>query len=121
MQKAILDWCLGGAAATEPANWWLQWATASPTTASAFDGPLSPRMTATFGSAQSPAGSCTAKAQIAGTATAACTVVGWNIYDASVDGNRLIFGTLASAVGLASGDNPIFQAVGANVLKITLA
>jgi len=116
--KAVLDWVLQGATPTRPAKTYIQWATASPTTQSAFDGPFSPRMTVTFGAAASPAGTASNIAAITGTATAAGTAVGWNLYDNTVGGQRLAFGTLTAAVGCKSADNPAFAA---GALRITLA
>jgi len=118
IEKALLDWVLQGATPTRPGKTYLQWATASPTSQSAFDGPFSPRMTVTFGAAASPAGSVSNAAAFTGTATAAATAVGWNLYDASVAGNRLAYGTLTASVGCKSADNPAFAA---GALIVTLA
>jgi len=52
------------------------------------------------------------------TATAAGTAIGWNIYDASVNGNRIMFGTTTANIGCKSGDN---ISIAAGALKITLA
>lgn len=116
-QKRMLDWALGGASATQPTGRFIQWATASPRSDSAFDGPFSPRQTVTFASANSPQGSVTNLNAITGTATAAATAVGWNLYDANAGGNRIAYGTLTANVGCKSADNPAFAAGG---LKITL-
>jgi len=118
LSKQLLDWMTGGAAATQPTQRWIQWATASPTSQSAFDGPFSPRITATFAAANSPQGSATNLNAMTGTATAVATAVGWNLYDRSVGGTRLAFGTLAAAVGCKSADNPCFSA---GALKITIS
>jgi hypothetical protein len=117
-EKALLDWVLGGAGVSRPTQRWLQFATASPTTASAFDGPFSPRCTVTFGAAASPAGSATNANAISATATAAGTAVGWNLYNASVAGTRLAYGTLTANIGCKSADNP---ALSAGTLRVTLA
>ena len=117
-QKALLDWVLQGATPTRPGKTYIQWATASPRTDSAFDGPFSPRMTVTFGGAASPAGTASNIAAVTGTATAAATAVGWNLYDDSVAGNRLAYGTLTANVGCKSADNPAFAA---GALRVTLA
>lgn len=119
-EKQILDWQLGGAAASQPPGRWIQWATASPRSDSAFDGPFSSRMTVTFAAANSPQGSATNLNAITGAiASAAATCVGWNLYDRSVGGTRLAYGTLTANVGCKSGnDNPAFAA---GALKITLA
>jgi hypothetical protein len=119
MSKQILDWQTGAAAATQPPGRWLQWATASPTTASAFDGPFSSRRTCTFAAANSPQGSATNLGAVTGaTVSVAATAVGWNLYDSSVGGNRIAFGTVAAAVGCKSGDAPVFSA---GALKITIS
>jgi hypothetical protein len=118
-EKALLDWCLLGASApTQPAACFISWATASPTSQSAFDGPFSPRMTVTFAGANSPQGSVTNLNAVTGTATAAGTAVGWNIWDANAAGNRLAYGTFTANVGCKSADNPAF---GAGGLIITLS
>lgn len=117
LQKALLDWCTGAAAVTQPTQRWVQWATQSPTTQSAFDGPFRSRITVTFAGANSPDGSVTNLNAMTGTATAIGTAVGWNLYDRSSGGTRLAFGTLAASVGCASADNPCFSA---GALKITL-
>ena len=118
IEKALLDWSTGAAAVTVPPGRWIQWATASPTSQSAFDGPFSPRMTVTFASANSPQGSVTNLNAITGTATAAATAVGWNLYDSNVGGTRIAYGTLSASVGCKSADNPAF---GAGGLVITLS
>lgn len=119
LAKALLDWSLGGAAApTQPAARWVQWATASPTTASAFDGPFTSRASFNAPAAASPTGSATNRSAMSGTATASATALGWNLYDSVANGTRLMFGTLSSSIGCANLDNPTFAA---GSLKITLA
>ena len=114
----MLDWVLGGAAPTRPTQRWLQFATASPTSASAFDGPFSPRNTVTFAAANSPQMSATNLNTISVvTATAVGTAVGWNLYDNSVGGTRLAYGTCTAAIGCKSGDQP---ALNPGALKILL-
>jgi hypothetical protein len=123
LRKAMLDWCLGGAAATQPSARFISWATGSPNTDGASDGPFSvngvgARKTCTFAAANSPQGSCTNVAAISGgTATAIATILGWNLWDAAAAGNRLAFGTMTVSVGCASGD---IISVAAGALKITL-
>lgn len=117
-EKQALDWALGGAAASQPTQRWIQFATASPTTASAFDGPFSPRATVTFAAANSPQMSATnLNTVVLATATAAATAVGWNLYDRSVGGTRIAYGTTTAAIGCKSGDQPSLNPGG---LKITL-
>jgi|SRR5580765_5876129 len=116
-QKLVLDWITGGASATQPPGRFLQWATSSPRSDSAFDGPFSPRVTVTFAGANSPQGSVTNLNAMTGTATAAATAVGWNIYDSAVGGTRVMYGTLTANVGCKSADNPSFAA---GALKVTI-
>jgi hypothetical protein len=117
--KRLLDWTTGAAAATQPPGRWLQFATASPTSQSAFDGPFSSRRTVTFAAANSPQGSKTNLGAVTGaTVSVAATAVGWNLYDSSVGGTRIAFGTFAAAVGCKSGDWPVLSA---GALKITIS
>jgi hypothetical protein len=109
---------MGGASATQPVGRFIMFATGSPNTAGASDGPFSPRKTVTFAPMNSPQGSVTNVAAISGcTATAIATALGWNLYDAAVGGNRLLFGTMTAALGCASADVAGFNA---GALKITL-
>jgi hypothetical protein len=118
-EKQLLDWALGGAAASQPTQQWIQFATASPTQANAFDGPFSPRATVTFAGANSPQGSKTnLNTIVSATATANGTAVGWNVYDRSVGGTRIAFGTCTAAIGCKSGDQP---SLNPGALKITLS
>jgi hypothetical protein len=119
MMKNILDWALGGAAAVQPAGQWLQWATGTPNTSGASDGPFSSRITVSFAAMNSPQGSKTNLGAITGaTPTVAATCLGWNLYDSSVGGNRIAFGTLSASISCRSNtDNPSFAA---GALKITL-
>jgi hypothetical protein len=122
LAKDLLDWTLGGASPTQPTGRWVQFATASPTTANAFDGPFNTRGTCKYSGAASPTGSATLFSSISphATATANATPVGWNMYDAAVGGQRLMFGTLAATLGAKSADSCTIQA-GATGLKITLS
>lgn len=114
----MLDWLLGGANPTRPAGRFLSWATQSPRSDSAFDGPFTPRVTVTFASGNSPQGSVTNLNALTGTATAAATAVGWNLWDANAGGTRIAFGTFTANVGCKSADNP---AVAAGGLKVVLS
>lgn len=117
-EKQMLDWALGGAAGSQPTQRWIQFATQSPTSQSAFDGPFTPRATVTFAAANSPQMSKTNLNTISVvTATAAGTAVGWNIYDRSVGGTRIAYGTTTANIGCKSGDQP---ALAPGQLKITL-
>jgi len=118
LEKQTLDWLLGGAAATQPAGRWVSWATASPTSQSAFDGPWQSRGTVTFAAANSPQMSATNLNAPLATNTAAATAVGWNLWDRSVGGTRLAYGSCTAAIGCKSADQAQFPA---GTLKITLA
>jgi hypothetical protein len=117
LSKQILDWTTGAAAATIPPGRWLQFATGSPNDAGGSDGPFSPRVTMSFAAANSPQGSATNLNAVTNTATAAGTAVGWNLYDRSVGGTRIAYGTFSAVIGCKSADNP---ALAAGALKITL-
>src|SRR5262245_54524539 len=115
----ILDWVLGGANPTRPTQRWVQFATQSPTSQSAFGGPIQSRMSVTFASANSPQMSVTnLNAFSATTCTAVATVIGWNLWDHSTGGTRLLYGTTTAAIGCKSADN---IAIGAGQIIITLA
>jgi hypothetical protein len=117
-EKNMLDWSLGGAAPSSPAGRWISFATASPTSQSAFDGPFSPRVTASMAAANSPAGSATNLNNMTlATATANATAVGWNLWDANVAGNRIAYGTATAVIGCKSADN---ISIAAGALVITL-
>jgi hypothetical protein len=119
-QKLVLDWMLGGAAATRPAARYISWATATPTATSAFDGGFTPlRVTCSMAAANSPAGSASNAVAISATVSgvAAFTAKGVNIWDGSPTGTRLLYAGIAD-LGCKSGDNPVFS-VGA--LKVTVA
>jgi hypothetical protein len=117
-QKSSLDWVLGGANPSQPAARWISFATASPRSDSAFDGPFNTRNTVTFAGANSPQMSATNLNNMTlVTATAAATAVGWNLWDAAAAGNRLAYGTATANIGCKSGDN---ISIAAGALKITL-
>jgi hypothetical protein len=122
-EKLLLDWVLGGAVPTRPAKWWVSLATGSPSASGASDGLFTPRGTVTFASANSPQGSATNLNIISGTFVAVAgissgTVFGWNLYDSSVGGTRLAYGTVANASGVRSTGSTVAFVAGA--LKITL-
>jgi hypothetical protein len=119
LSKQLLDWMTGAAGATQPSSRFISFATASPTTQSAFDGPFSPRATVTFAGANSPQMSVTNVAAFSNvTATAAGTAVGWNLWDRPTGGTRLMFGTATAVIGCKSADN---IAIAAGQIKITLS
>lgn len=118
-EQALLDWVLGGATPTRPTQRWIQFATGSPNTAGASDGPFTPRCTVTFAAANSPQMSARNLNTVSViTATAAGTAVGWNLYDASVGGNRIMFGTCTAAIGCKSGDN---ISISPSLLRVVLS
>jgi hypothetical protein len=120
LNKQVLDWITGGASATQPVGRWIQWATGSPNQNGASDGPFSSRFTITFAAANSPQGTVTNVAAVTGAvASTAATCLGWNLYDSSVGGNRLAYGTLSASISCRSAtDQPAFAA---GALKITLS
>lgn len=117
-QANTLNWITGGATPVNPTGRWINLATGSPNQTGGSDGPFTSRQTMTFAAANSPQGSKTNLNARTFQATAACTVVGWNLYDSSVAGSRIAYGTFTASLGCASADTPNF-AVGA--VKITLA
>lgn len=122
-EKAMLDWVTGAAAVTRPTNRWISFATASPTSQSAFDGPISGgafgRATVTFASANSPQMSATNLNAFSNiTATAIATVVGWNLWNSSSGGTRIAYGTVTANIGCASADN---IGIAAGAIKIVLS
>jgi len=128
-EKAMLDWCLGGASPTRPASWFLELARGSPTSVSGsgFVSPsfVSTRLPVTFAAAGTPATSGTAtnvsavtfSATVALTA-AASKAVGFNVWNASSGGTRLFYGQLSASSTMASGDTLAFAA-GSLVITIT--
>ena len=118
MEKALLDWSMGGATPTQPVGRFIGFATGTPTTAGASEGPLL-RETATFQTASSGvSASASLKAALTCTATAACTPNCWLLWDATSNGNLLAWGTLTATQTLLSADAIAFTAAN---LKITLA
>jgi hypothetical protein len=123
-EKLLLDWILGGAAASTAPGRWISLATGSPNQAGASDGLFTPRGTVTFAAANSPQGSATNLNIISGTLVAVAgvssgTVFGWNLYDRSQGGTRLAYGTTSSASGVRTTGSTV--AFLAGTLKITLA
>lgn len=112
---------MGGAAPTSTGGQWLQWATQSPTDQSAYDGPFTNRQTVTFAGATDLANGISEATNlnaISGTATAVATALGWNLYNSSVGGNRIAYGTTTASIGCGSGNNIAFRA---GNLTITLS
>src|SRR5262245_131008 len=115
--KAVLDWVLGGATPTQPGQRWLSFATASPTSESAFDGPFQTRVSVRMAAAASPQTSVSNNAGLTwATATAAATAVGWNLWDSTAGGTRLAYGTFAAAIGCKSADQPQVSAASFKII-----
>ena len=106
-EKALLDWCFGAAAVTQPAQRWISFATATPNSQSTFDGPFNTRVSVRMAAAASPAGSATliSNMSLATATNAPASVFGFNIWDSTVGGTRLAYGTCTAAIGAKSGDN----------------
>lgn len=113
-QKAVLDYLLGGATPTRPGALWISFATGTPNADGASDGPVNSRMSLDMAAAQSggaTAGSATNRsARSNASATAACNVFGWNLWDAAAAGNRLAYGTMTAAFSVTSGSNILMSA-----------
>lgn len=106
----------------QPPGRWLNWATGSPATNGDSVGPFSSRRTVTFSAANSPNGSAVLSAAVTGaTASAACTVRGWNLYDSSVGGTVIMFGTLTATATCRSRTDAMAFSAGVNGLNITLS
>lgn len=105
LEKAMLDWALGGASAPTIANRYFQFATSAPDANNDYPGPFTNRMTLQMAVASTAGGgsaSVTNANVLVRTATAIATMVGWNIYDQL--GNRLMYGTLTAGIACGSGD-----------------
>lgn len=122
--KSILDWQLGGAAATQPTARFAGLADGVPTsvagselaTASGYE-----RQTSLFGAAASPAGSASITAAMTfGPFSSAGPIVGIQLWDDGTAGagNMLWYGTLQTARTVAPGDTLI---VVAGALTVTLS
>lgn len=117
--KQVLDWMTGAAAATQPPGRFVSFATQSPTSVSAFDGPWSPRVTVSFAAANSPQLSATNLNAFSNvTATAVATAVGWNLWDSALNGTRIAWGTVTANIGCKSADN---VGIAAGAIKVTLS
>ncbi len=121
--KAMLDWGLGGAAATQPSSRLAALSLGVPTSVSGSEvlstsGYL--RQTALFGAAASPAGSASNTAAMTfGPFSSSAAIQGLVIYDTSAftAGNMLWYGTLLTARTVLPGDTLV---VAAGALLITL-
>lgn len=124
LEKAMLDWVLGGAAATQPGSRLAALSLGTPTSVSGSEVlPASgyARQTALFGAAASPAGSASNTAAMTfGPFSSSAAIQGLVIYDttAFTAGNMLWYGTLLTARTVLPGDTLV---VAAGALTITLA
>lgn len=124
LSKQALDWMLGGASATQPANRWAGLAVGTPTSTGGSEmGTLTgySRLTALFGAAASPAGSASNTAAMTfGPFSSIGSVLGIQLWDGSpvASSNMLWYGTLQTARTIGIGDSLV---VAAGALALTLA
>jgi hypothetical protein len=116
--KAQIDWLCGGAIPTRPATWGVGLSLGAPTSVAGSEvgtGSGLSRVTCLFAAAVTPAGSASnSSAMTFGPALSAASITGMVLYDtmAATAGNMLIFGNLATARTLGSGDSLVI-AIGA--------
>lgn len=124
LQKQTLDWMLGGASATQPANRWAGLAVGTPTSVSGSEmGTLTgySRLTALFGAGASPAGSASNTAAMTfGPFSSNGSAIGIHLWDGSpvASSNLLWYGTLLTNRTFIPGDTLVVAAGG---LILTLA
>lgn len=126
LEKAFLDWCLGGATPTQPGARWVGLAVGTPgaaNNAASEMGTLSgySRLTGLFGAAASPAGSASNTAAMTfGPFSSVGSILGCHIWDGSpvASSSMLWYGTLAAAKTFGIGDTAVF---GAGALIVTLS
>jgi hypothetical protein len=124
-QKAMLDWCLGGAAVTQPSTRYMALGLGAPSSISASEigtGSGYTRQTVTFAAAASPAGSASNNNNMTfGPFSSAQSITGLVLFDtqgSSNSGNMLWYGTLTTPRTVAAGDQLV---IAAGSLLITLA
>jgi len=111
MQKQILDYICGGAAATRPASRFISFASGTPTEAGASDAPINARASLDIAAASgTPSSATNRSARSNATATANCTVFGWNMYDSAVGGTRLAYGTMTATFTVTNLGSVIMSA-----------
>ena len=121
--KDTLDWILGGASATQPANRWCGLAVGTPTSTGASEmGTLTgySRLTALFGAANSPAGTASNTAAMTfGPFSSVGSALGVQLWDGSpvASSNMLLQGTLQTARTFGIGDSLV---IAAGALTVTL-
>jgi len=124
LEKAMLDWSLGGAAPTRPSAWAVGLSLSAPTSAAGSEiatGSGWTRQTCPFPAAASPAGSASNSAAMTfGPALTAAIFSGLQLWDtsAATTGNMLYYGLLATPRTLGVGDSLV---IAAGALIITLA
>ena len=119
--KAMLDWMTGAATVTRPSSRFLGLSLGTPTSISASEASFSgyARRAVVYSAAVSPAGSAVNSGAVTHSAlTAAGTVRGWQLWDATTSGNMLAYGLLSGASTMSSGDTMSFAA---GSILITLA
>ena len=122
--KDTLDWILGGASATQPANRWCGLAVGTPTSTGASEmGTLTgySRLTALFGAANSPAGTASNTAAMTfGPFSSVGSALGVQLWDGSpvASSNMLLYGTLQTARTIGIGDTLIVS-VGALIITLS--
>lgn len=122
-QKQILDWILGGAAGNSPSFRYagLAWGTPTVTAGSELNTSFGySRLTATFGAANSPAGSASNNnAMTFGPFSSIASILGIQVWDGSpvASSNMWLYGTLQTARTVGVGDSLV---VAAGALTITL-
>lgn len=110
LERATLDWALGGATPTRPTTRYVALLTAAPSDTGGgteVTGGSYARQAATFGAAATSAGTSTATttATLNWTNMPTATVTHVAIYDALTAGNLLYWGALSASKALTSGDN----------------
>lgn len=126
MEKAMLDWVMGGASPTQPTTRAVGLSLGAPTSVSGSEwtGTGVTRQTITFGAAASPGGSATNTAAVTfGPVTSAATVTGIQVWDTisgttANAGNMLWYGNLATVRTVASGD---YLVLASGALTVSLA
>lgn len=116
LAKQLLDYTLGGASATQPANRWVGLAGGTPTSVSGSElataqGYFS-RVTALFGAAASPAGSASNTAAMTfGPFSSGQSILGLQVWDGSPIGssNMILYGTLQTARTVGVGDSLVMN------------
>lgn len=123
-QKALLDWILGGAAATQPSSRLVGLSLGTPSSVSGSEvgtGSGYARQTGLFGAAASPAGSASNTAAMTfGPFSSSNAIQGAIVADtiSISSGNLLFYGTLQTARTVLPGDTLV---IGAGSLTITIA